>query len=191
MNTRYGALATAGTPAAIVKRLQQEIAKALQLNAVREKLVTRVVDTHLPTSARTYDFYAPLLAPAFASANLFSLSSQRKTGNVELNLGNRLPFDMTLSYKNEIKDGYRGLSSVNIRERVSSVTEVASPLDEMTYDLGVRAARNFKSGSPMISSGAPTTPAADHVGQCVRVRQPERVRQPGPDDDARLRVPGL
>jgi hypothetical protein len=112
-----------------------------------QQVLQTAVDTKLPTTARTYDFYAPLLAPAFASANLFSLSSQRKTGNVELNLGNRLPFDMTLSYKNEIKDGYRGLSSVNIRDRVSSVTEVASPLDEMTYDLGVRAARNFKSGN--------------------------------------------
>lgn len=105
------------------------------------------LNAQVPTSQRTYDFYNAQLAPLFASANLMDLSGSRKTGNVELNLGKRLPADVTLSYRNESKTGYRGLGSVNIRGIVSASSEVFNPLDEITHDFGVRAAKSFKSGN--------------------------------------------
>ena len=105
------------------------------------------VDTRLPTSTRTYDFYNALLAPVFASTNLIDNSGSRKTGNVELNFGEHLPFELLLSYKNEVKEGYRGLGSVNFRERVSPSIEVLNPMDEITHDIGVRAAKNFAKGN--------------------------------------------
>ena len=105
------------------------------------------LNTQLPTTTRTYDFYNALLAPTFASASLVDVSGARKTGNVELNLGEHLPADVTLSYRNESKTGYRGLGSVNIRGSISPSTEVAAPLDEITHDFGLRAAKSFKSGN--------------------------------------------
>jgi len=99
------------------------------------------------SSARTYPFYEGLLASTLASANRVDLSGVRKTGNFSLNLGQRLPFDVTLSYRNEIKDGYRGLSGGNVRGAVNPSYEVASPLDEISHDFGVRAAKRFTRGS--------------------------------------------
>lgn len=105
------------------------------------------LNAQVPTTTRNYDFYNAQLAPLFASANLVDLSGARKTGSVELSLGKRLPADVTLSYRNESKTGYRGLGAVNIRGTASPSTEVFSPLDEITHDFGLRAARSFKSGN--------------------------------------------
>jgi hypothetical protein len=103
-------------------------------------------DTKLPTSTRTYDFYAALLAPTFASTNSFDISSLRKRGTVALDLGKKLPFELTLTYLRELKSGYRGPGGGNIRGSVNPSYEVLSPLDEVTEDYGVRAAFNFKAG---------------------------------------------
>ena len=51
LNSWYGTLTTAGTPAAIVNRLQTEIAKALQAGDLREKLVTQGMEPAATTSA--------------------------------------------------------------------------------------------------------------------------------------------
>lgn len=105
------------------------------------------LDTRLPTSTRNYDFYNSLLAPVFASTNQIDNSGVRKTGNVALSFGDHLPFELTVTYKNEIKEGYRGLGSMNFRERVSPSIEFLNPLDEITHDIGVRAAKNFAKGN--------------------------------------------
>jgi hypothetical protein len=112
-----------------------------------QQALQTAVDTRLPTSTRTYDFYNALLAPTLASTNLLDNSGLRKTGNVSLNFGDKLPFDLTLSYRNEMKEGYRGLGSVNFRERVSPSIEFLTPMDEITHDIGLRAARNFAKGN--------------------------------------------
>ena len=48
---------------------------------------------------RFLPFYQNLLAPTFATADRIDLSGQRRTGNVELNLGTHLPVDVTLTYR--------------------------------------------------------------------------------------------
>ncbi len=114
-------------------------------STLRQSLQTAV--TAQSSSGRTYDFYRALLAPTFASTNKVDVSGVRKTSNVALNLGKHLPFDVTLSYRNDFKEGYRGLGGGNVRGAVNPSYEVAVPLDEMTHDIGLRTARNFKSGN--------------------------------------------
>lgn len=116
-----------------------------------QQALQTALDTKLPTSARTYDFYNTLLSPVFATANLVDNSGIRKTGSVSLNLGSRLPFDLLLTYRNEMKEGYRGLGSVNFRERVSPSVEFLNPLDEITHDFGLRAAKNFAKGNVYVA----------------------------------------
>ncbi|MHB1069600.1 MAG: MtrB/PioB family outer membrane beta-barrel protein, partial [Gemmatimonadaceae bacterium] len=103
------------------------------------------------SSGRTYSFYESLLASTFASANRMDVSGIRKTGSVELNVGKHLPLDVTLSYRNELKEGYRGLSGGNVRGAVNPSYEVASPLDEISHDFGIRAAKNFTKGNVYVS----------------------------------------
>ncbi len=67
LNSWYGALTTAGTPAAIITRLQQEIAKALQLNDVRDKLVTQGME---PAGSTPAEFAAVINAEIGKWANV-------------------------------------------------------------------------------------------------------------------------
>lgn len=113
---------------------------------LRQALQT-ATDNKLPTSTRTYDFYNGLFAPTFASANRMDIAGVRKTGNVELGFGKHLPFDLNLTYRQELKEGYRGTSGGNFRAAVSPAYQVAAPLDEVTHDLGLRAAYQFKQGN--------------------------------------------
>ncbi len=53
-------------------------------------------------------FYDTLLGPTFASASSVDISGMRKRGTVALDLGKKLPFDLTLTYMRELKSGYRG-----------------------------------------------------------------------------------
>lgn len=107
----------------------------------------RANDAQLPTSTRTYAFYSNLLAPTFASAGTYDVSSRRKRGTVALDLGKKLPIDLTLTYMRELKEGYRGEGGGNIRGAVNPSYEVLNPLDEVTEDYGIRAAYNFKAGN--------------------------------------------
>ena len=113
---------------------------------LRQSLQTAVVN-QLPTSTRTYDFYAALLAPTFASANSVDIASLRQRGTVAFDFGRKLPFDLAFTYLREVKSGYRGPGGGNIRGTVNPSYEVMSPLDELTQDIGVRAAYNFKAGN--------------------------------------------
>ena len=105
------------------------------------------IDAKLPTSTRTFDFYNTLFTPTFASTNAVDVSGVRKTGSVELNVGEHLPFDMTLTFRNDRKEGYRGLSGGNFRNALSVVYEAAAPLDEVTNDFGLRLGHKFNSGN--------------------------------------------
>ena len=119
-------------------------------NTLQQALQT-ALDTRLPTSSRNYAFYDALLSPVFASTNLIDNSGIRKTGNVELNFGEHLPFDLSLTYKNEMKEGYRGLGSVNFRERVAPSIEFLTPMDEIIHDIGIRAGKSFAWGNAYAS----------------------------------------
>ena len=95
--------------------------------------------------------YQNLLASTFATAGLVDLNGQRRTGNAELNFGKHLPFDLTLSYRNEQKKGYRGQAGVNENFRISPGIQVGGPMDEVTNDLGIRVAKTFDMGNAYVS----------------------------------------
>jgi hypothetical protein len=101
----------------------------------------------IPSASRTYDFYNALLTPTFADANLVDLTSLRKRGNVEVDLGKNLPFDLKVTYMREVKSGTRGQGGGDILGVVAPVVDVPEPLNDLTQDFGVRAAYNFKSGN--------------------------------------------
>ncbi len=100
---------------------------------------------------RFLPFYQNLLAPTFATADRFDLSGQRRTGNVELNLGKHLPVDVTLTYRNEMKKGYRGQAGINENFRISPALQVGGPLDEVTNDFGIRVAKKFDMGNAYVA----------------------------------------
>jgi len=104
-------------------------------------------DTTLPTSARTYDFYNTLLAPTFAAAETFDISSLRQRGTVTFDIGKGLPFDLSMTYMRERKSGYRGQSSTDIVGAVGSVVDIPEPLSDLTQDFGFKAAYDFKGKS--------------------------------------------
>jgi hypothetical protein len=104
-------------------------------------------DAKLPTTARTYDFYASLLGPSFATTNSIDITSERQRGNLEVDLGQKLPFDLAFTYMREHKSGYRGLGGGDILGAASPVVEVPEPLDENVQDFGLRAAYAFKTGN--------------------------------------------
>ena len=60
------------------------------------------------SAGRTYPLFSALLAPTFASAGNIDLTSMRQRGNVEFDLGKKLPFDLKLTYMRELKTGTRG-----------------------------------------------------------------------------------
>lgn len=100
-----------------------------------------------PTAARTTPFYDTLLGPTFGSAGFVDISGTRKRGTAKLDLGKKLPFDLTLTYMRELKSGYRGEDGGGVYSAISSVVEVPGPLDEITQDIGLRAAYNFAKGN--------------------------------------------
>lgn len=100
-----------------------------------------------PTAGRTLAFYKALLEPTFAATNSVDISSLRKRGVVELDLGANLPFDLVVSYMREARNGYRGVSGEDILGNVSPVVALPEPLNDVTQDFGVRAAYNFAMGN--------------------------------------------
>lgn len=71
LNSWYGALTTAGTPTAIVNRLQQDIARALQLADVRDKLVSQGME---PTGNTPAEFAARISSEIVKWAQVAKLS---------------------------------------------------------------------------------------------------------------------
>ena len=116
------------------------------MNATLRKALGDAVDA-VPTTARTYPFYADLLAPTIASTNSIDITSQRNRGEYAFEFGKSLPFDLSFTYMRETKTGYRGASGGNILGTVGSTVDVGEPLNETTQDYAIRAAFNFKYGN--------------------------------------------
>ena len=110
-------------------------------STLRQTLGT-AVDTQLPTSTRTYPFYQALFAPTIAAANLVDISGLRQRGNMEFDLGQKLPFDLKMTYMREVKSGSRGIGGGVVYSNVNSIVELPESLDELTQDLEFRAAVN-------------------------------------------------
>ena len=109
--------------------------------------IANAINAMMPTSARTIPWYQGLFTPSFQAAGLVDVTGVRKTGNVQLDLGSHLPLPVTLTYSNTLKEGYRGLTGMNIRGALSPSMEVATPLDEITHDIGIKTSYKFKNGS--------------------------------------------
>ena len=114
-------------------------------DTLQQSLGTTVNAT--PTAGRTVTFYDTLLGPTFASAGSVDVSSTRKRGTATLDLGKKLPFDLTFTYMRELKSGYRGEEGGGVYSAVNSVVEMPGPLNETTQDFGVQAAWNFAKGN--------------------------------------------
>ena len=115
------------------------------MSATLRKALGDAVDA-VPTTARTYPFYADLMGPTLASAGYVDLTSQRNRGNLEFQLGKDTPFDLRLTYMRETKTGSRGASGGTAYGAVQALVDVPEVLDELTQDYGMRAAWNFKIG---------------------------------------------
>lgn len=67
-------------------------------------------------------------------------------GDVTVDLGRKLPSDLSVSYMNEHKSGVRGASGGDTGV-VTTAVDVPEPMDEITQDFGVRWAYNHKGGN--------------------------------------------
>ena len=115
------------------------------MSATLRKSLGDAVDA-VPTAARTYPFYVDLLTPTINAANYVDISSLRKRGEYGFDFGSKLPFNLAFTYLHEIKSGSRGASAGDILGTVTSLVDVPEPLNEVTQDLGIRWAWNFKTG---------------------------------------------
>ncbi len=129
------------------RTIQSELAQGVwgMSDALQQTLGTTVNAT--PTAGRTVTFYDALLASSFASANKVDVTSTRKRGTATFDFAKKLPFDLSLTYVRELKSGYRGEEGGGVYSAVSSVVEVPGPLNEITQDIKVRAAKNFAKGN--------------------------------------------
>ncbi|MEO8361779.1 MAG: MtrB/PioB family outer membrane beta-barrel protein [Vicinamibacteria bacterium] len=123
--------------------IMNEVAPGVwRMSSTLRQTLGNAVDTQLPTSTRTYAFYAALFAPTIAAANLIDLDGLRQRGSVEFDLGRKLPFDLKVSYMRELKTGTRGTGGGLITSAVNSFIEVPEPLNDLIQDLGFRATLN-------------------------------------------------
>lgn len=100
-----------------------------------------------PTANRTLPFYDTLLNPTFDAAGSVDITSLRQRGSATFDLSKKLPFNLSLSYMRELKSGYRGEEGGGVYSAVTTVMEIPSPLNEVTQDIGVKAAKNFEKGN--------------------------------------------
>ncbi len=112
-----------------------------------QRALGSAVDATVPTTLRTYDFYAALMAPTLQATNSVDVSSQRNRGTVEFSLLHDSPLALSLTYMREARTGYKGFEGGGVYSAVNSIVEVPGPLDSLTQDFGLRAAFNFKAGN--------------------------------------------
>jgi predicted porin len=113
------------------------------MNASARKALGDAVDA-VPTGVRIYPFYNALLGPTIAAAEHSNLNALRKRGDLAVDLGKKLPFDLAFTYNRDVKTGYRGASAGDILGTVTSSVDVLEPLDEVTQDFGIRWAWSFE-----------------------------------------------
>jgi len=116
------------------------------MNATARQALGAAVDA-VPSTARNYLLYAPLLGPTIASAASVDLNGLRQRGDVAIDLGKKLPFDLAFTYMRELKTGTRGASGGDVLGVVTSAVDVPEPLNEMVQDFGIRAGYKFKAGN--------------------------------------------
>jgi hypothetical protein len=106
------------------------------------------IDTTLPTTARTYPFYANLFAPTIAAAGLVDLTGLRGRGHYEVDLGGKLPFELKMTYLRDVRSGTRGAGGGITYSGIGGVVvEVPEPLNEVTQDAGFTFALNRSWGN--------------------------------------------
>jgi len=129
------------------RTIEAELAEGVwgMSDALQQSLGT--ANNAAPTAARTVLFYDTLLGSTFDSAGRVDISSTRKRGSAAIDFAKKLPFDLTLTYMRELKSGYRGDEGGAVYGAVQTVLEVPSPLNELTQDIGVKAAYNFDKGN--------------------------------------------
>jgi Putative outer membrane beta-barrel porin, MtrB/PioB len=115
------------------------------MSAYLRKYLGDAVDA-VPSTSRTYPFYLDLLSPTLAAAPYEDLTSLRQRGNVEFDLGKKLPFDLQFTYLRELKTGARGDSNGDVYGVVNTVVDFPETMDEVVQDIGVKWAWNFKAG---------------------------------------------
>jgi hypothetical protein len=115
------------------------------MSAYLRKYLGDAVDA-VPSTSRTYPFYYDLLSPTLDAAPYEDLTSLRQRGNVEFDLGQKLPFDLQFTYLRELKTGARGDSNGDVYGVVSTVVDFPETMDEVVQDIGVKWAWDFKSG---------------------------------------------
>jgi hypothetical protein len=112
---------------------------------LRQALQTAVQNQ--PTAGRDWNFYSALYAPTIAAASRLDLVDLRKRGAIEFAFGPELPFDLALTYAREVKTGTRGPGGGYVRGFIDNVVQIPEPLDEVTQDVGFKAALNRKWGN--------------------------------------------
>jgi hypothetical protein len=108
-----------------------------RMNATTRKALGDAVDA-VPAANRSYPFYLDLLGPTMAAAEHSDLKALRQRGDVVVDVGKKLPFDLAFTYNNDQKTGYRGASAGDILGVVTASVDVLEPLDEVTQDYGIR-----------------------------------------------------
>lgn len=121
---------------------------AWSMDTVTRAALGTKIDTTLPTSLRTFDFYNTLLQPVFAATNTVDISSLRERGSVTFDIGKgKLPFDISMTYMRERKSGYRTNSGSGVYTAVTTIVDVPEPLSDLVQDYGFRFNYNFKAGN--------------------------------------------
>jgi hypothetical protein len=106
-----------------------------------------------PTAGRDWNFYSTLYQPTIAAASRIDLVDLRKRGSVDVDLGKGGPVDLTVSYMREVKTGTRGPGGGYVRGFVDNVVQIPEGLDEVTQDVGFKAAVNRKWGNVRAAFG--------------------------------------
>jgi hypothetical protein len=75
------------------------------------------------------------------------ITSLRQRGDMEFDLGKKLPFDLQFTYLRELKTGSRAPSNGDVYGVVSTVVDFPETMDEVVQDIGIRFAKNFKAGN--------------------------------------------
>ena len=112
---------------------------------LRNTLGTTIEGT--ASSGRNYPFYLGLFTPTMNAAGALDITSQRNRGTYEVDLSQKLPFNFALTYMHEAKTGYRGAGGGRLDGVLTNILEVPWALDELTQDVGFRAALNKKWGN--------------------------------------------
>jgi hypothetical protein len=116
------------------------------MSATIRKYFGDAVDA-VPAASRTYPFYYALLSPTLDAMPYEDITSLRRRGDMAVDLGKKLPFDLQFTYLRETKTGSRAPSNGDVYGVVSTVVDFPETIDEVVQDIGIKWAYNFKAGN--------------------------------------------